>query len=107
MALIGDMIHDSYKGNPAIVNYCMFVAVFALLSLIYLFPATFKEDLSIHPLFPLIVDLLNVLFWFCAAVAMAAKLGVHSCNNEVGGGAQTRTTGVAVETDHGTELRGP
>jgi hypothetical protein len=61
----------------------MFVAVFAILSLIYLTAASAKDSLTIHPMLPLILDLLNVLFWFCAAVATAAKLGVHSCDNNV------------------------
>ena len=59
MALIGDMIHSSYAGNPSIVNYCMFVALFAMLSLFYLIPATIKDSLQVHPILPLIVDLLN------------------------------------------------
>lgn len=84
MALIGNMIADARHGNnPSIVNYAMFCAVFAMLSLFYLIPATLKDTLAVSPLFPLIVDLLNALFWFCGAVALAAKLGVHSCSNHV------------------------
>lgn len=32
---------------------------------------------------PTILEGLIVLFWFCAAVALAAELGVHSCSNRV------------------------
>jgi len=81
MALVGNMIHDAYAGNPSIVNYDMFCAVFAMLSLFYLIPATLKEDFQFHPMLMIGLDVLNALFWFCAAVAMSAKLGVHSCGN--------------------------
>lgn len=84
MALIGNIIHDATKGNPSIINYNMFVAVFGMLSLFYLVPATISERFVIMPILPLIIDVLNVLFWFCGAVALAAKLGVHSCSNHVG-----------------------
>ena len=83
MALVGDMISDAKHGNPSIVNYDMFAAVIGMLSLFYLIAVAVKENLAIHPLFPLIVDLLNTLFFFCGAVATAAKLGVHSCSNKV------------------------
>ena len=77
------MIAEADAGNPSIINYSMFVAVLGMLSLFYLIPATIKDSLAISPMFVLIVDLVNVLFWFCGAVALAAKLGVHSCSNEV------------------------
>lgn len=77
------MIADAFNGNPSIINYDMFVAVFAMLSLIYLIAIAFKEDFMGHGAIPLALDLLNTLFFFCGAVAMAAKLGVHSCGNEV------------------------
>jgi hypothetical protein len=54
-----------------------------MLSLFYLIPAELKDSLQIHAMFPLILDVLNTLFWFCGAVATAAKLGVHSCDNKV------------------------
>jgi len=81
IALVGNMIATSIKGNPAIVNYDMFAAVFAMLSLLYLIPATFKENLAFHPLLMVGLDLLNTLFFFIGGTAMAAYLGVHSCSN--------------------------
>ncbi|KAF7845695.1 hypothetical protein BT93_L1186 [Corymbia citriodora subsp. variegata] len=75
------MIHEADAGNPSIVNYAMFCAVFAMLTLFYLIPATIKDTFMISPMFPLALDLLNTLFWFCGAVALAAELGVHSCSN--------------------------
>lgn len=79
MALIGNMIATSYGGNPSIVNYDMFVAVFGMLSLLYLLPTAFLESYSV-PIANIALDALNVIFWFCAAVATAAYLGVHSCS---------------------------
>jgi len=82
MALIGNVIASAFNGNPSLINYDMFVATFALLSLIYLLLIAFKESFTGHPIIPLVIDLLNVLFLFCAAVAMAAELHVHSCSND-------------------------
>lgn len=80
MSLVGNMIATSVRGNSAMVNYDMFVAVFGMLSLLYLIPTTFLDSFSV-PIVNIALDVLNVLFWFCAAVATAAYLGVHSCNN--------------------------
>lgn len=82
MALIGNMIATAYAGNPSIVNYSMFVSVFSMLSLFYLIPATIKDGLGV-PIAVIALDLLNVIFYFCAAVALAAYLGAHSCSNSV------------------------
>jgi hypothetical protein len=83
MSLIGNMIDDAVSGNPSVVNYAMFVAVFSMLSLIYLILAAWTESAPGHPIIPLTLDVLNTLFFFCGAVALAAKLHVHSCNNKV------------------------
>jgi len=82
MALIGNIIATAFSGNPSLINYDMFVAVFAFLSLIYLTLITVNDSFVGHGALPLILDVLNVLFWFCGAVAMAAELGVHSCGNK-------------------------
>jgi formate-dependent nitrite reductase membrane component NrfD len=83
MALVGNMIATSFAGNSAMVNYVMFVSVFGMASLLYLLPTSFLEGYSI-PVVNIALDALNVLFWFCAAVALPAYLGVHSCSNSVG-----------------------
>jgi hypothetical protein len=83
MALVGNMIHDALRGNPSIVNYDMFAAVFSMLSLFYLVPATIKEEFAFHPLIMIVLDFLNTLFFLCGAIAMAGYLGVHSCGNQV------------------------
>ncbi|KAI9651528.1 MAG: hypothetical protein M1831_000781 [Alyxoria varia] len=79
LALTGNMIAESIAGNPSIVNFATACAVIAMLSLFYLIPATIKEGLAFHPIILITVDVLNTLLWFCAAVALAAELGVHSC----------------------------
>lgn len=80
LGLVGNMIATSYAGNSAMVNYDIFVAVFGMLSLLYLFPVAVLDSYNI-PMVAIALDALNVIFWFCAAVATAAYLGVHSCNN--------------------------
>lgn len=83
LALIGNMIASSFSGNPSIINYDMFVAVFGMLSLLYLIPATFKPDMAFHPLLMVGLDGLNALFFLIGGIATAAELGVHSCGNSV------------------------
>jgi Membrane-associating domain len=83
MALTGNMIATALGGNPSIVNYVMFTAVFSMLSLIYLIPASVSEGFAIHGMLPVIADGLNVLFTFVAGVALAAELGVNNCANSV------------------------
>ncbi|KAF2435819.1 hypothetical protein EJ08DRAFT_579606 [Tothia fuscella] len=80
MSLVGNMIALAVAGNPSIINFDMFVAVFAMLSLLYLVAATFVERLY-HGKVVLGLEVLNVLFFFCGAVATASYLGVHSCGN--------------------------
>ncbi len=77
------MIHDATKGNPSTINYVMFVAIFAMLSLIYLIAATVNEGFAISPFFMLAADALNTLFFLVGGIALAASLNVHSCSNEV------------------------
>ncbi|CZT22217.1 related to non-classical export protein Nce102 [Ramularia collo-cygni] len=79
MSLVGNMI--AMGASPAVVNYVMFCAVIALLALLYLLPAAVTDGLNFHAALPTALDGAIVLFWFCAAVALAAELGVHSCSN--------------------------
>jgi len=80
MALVGNMIATAYRGNSAMVNFDMFVSVFGMLSLLYLLPTAIMGNFEI-PVVNIALDALNVIFWFCGAVATAAYLGVHSCSN--------------------------
>jgi hypothetical protein len=85
MALIGNMIADAFAGNPATVNYSIFVSVFSMVSLFYLVPASFNIDWAGHPIIMIVLDALNCVFFFCAAIALAARLHCHSCKNTVSG----------------------
>ena len=78
MALVGNMIASAVAGNPAVVNYDMFAAAVAMAALLYQLPAALVDRYSLA-LAHVVLDALNTLFWFCAAVATAAYLGVHSC----------------------------
>jgi hypothetical protein len=70
-------------GNAAIINFDMFAVAWAMLSLFYLILATLNESFVFHPALMLGLDVLNMFWFFIAAVATAAILGVHSCSNEV------------------------
>ena len=83
MALVGNIIAEAKSGNPSVINYTMFVAAFGILSLFYLIAGTISEAFSIAPLFMVIADALNAIFFFCGGVALAADLNVHSCGNAV------------------------
>lgn len=83
MALVGNMIAEAFAGNPATVNYSIYTSVFSMFTLFYLIPATFNLDWALHPIIMIIVDALNCVFFFCAAIALAAKLECHSCSNHV------------------------
>ena len=83
LALTGNMIHEALGGNPSIVNYVMFVAVFSMLSLLYLIPATISEGFQFHSMLPVGIDALNVLFTFIGGVALAAYLGANNCSDSV------------------------
>jgi ABC-type dipeptide/oligopeptide/nickel transport system permease subunit len=82
MALVGNMIAEAFAGNPGTVNYSMFVSVFSMVSLFYLIPASWNSDWAFHPIIMVVVDVLNCIFFFCAAIALAAKLRCHSCGNQ-------------------------
>jgi len=82
LALAGNMIAGAIGGNPSIVNYVMFTAVFSMLSLVYFFAVTFNEGLMIFPWLPLAVEALNTFFFVIGGIALAAYLGVHSCGDK-------------------------
>ncbi|KAI4247929.1 MAG: hypothetical protein LQ352_006046 [Teloschistes flavicans] len=82
LALTGNIIHDAFAGNPSIINYVMFVAVFAMLSLIYLIAAAVMDAFAI-PIAMLALDALNTLLFLIGGIALAAYLGVHSCGRRV------------------------
>ncbi|KAJ5816647.1 hypothetical protein N7447_008880 [Penicillium robsamsonii] len=81
MALVGNMIAESFAGNPGTVNYAIYTSVFSMFTLFYLVPASFNLDWALHPIIMIVVDLLNCIFFFCSAIALAAKLECHSCSD--------------------------
>ncbi|KAF4550376.1 Membrane-associating domain-containing protein [Elsinoe fawcettii] len=81
IALVGNMIATAFAGNPAIINYDMFVGVFSMLSLFYLVATAVKDGFG-APIVTIALDILNALFYFCGAVATAAYLGARSCSND-------------------------
>lgn len=83
MAMVGDMLNSYRDHSQATVNYVMFTSAFALLTLFYLIAAEISDTFEIHPLIRFIVDLLNTLFLFAAAVALPSKLHVPDCDNHV------------------------
>ncbi|GAM40385.1 non-classical export protein [Talaromyces pinophilus] len=80
LGLIGSLENQS-DSNPESVHFSMFTAAFSALFLLYLIPATFTESFTGHPILPIIVDALNVVFTFCAAVTLAARTKAKSCSN--------------------------
>ncbi|PGH08771.1 hypothetical protein AJ79_05870 [Helicocarpus griseus UAMH5409] len=82
MALIGNMINEAYNESSSTVNYVLFVPAFTLLTMFYLLTATINDSFIVHPAVMFLVDLLNLIFVFCGAVALPSKLRVHDCSNE-------------------------
>lgn len=83
MGLIGNFQAMAYAGNPPSINYVMFVVAFAIVSLFYLFPAAINVTWSGHPVFLVIVDSMNCVFWLTAAVELAARLQADDCGDRV------------------------
>lgn len=83
MAMVGDMLNSYRDHSQATVNYVMFTSAFALATLFYLIASELSEKFEVHPLLRFIIDLLNTLFLFAAAVALPSKLHVPDCDNHV------------------------
>jgi hypothetical protein len=99
IALVGSMITDSgYNmiqpiggypdnnypsgGNPAEVNYAMFLGVWTLLSMSLLIPLALKpQSKESYLITTTVLDGLTALFYVCGGIALAAAMGIHSCNN--------------------------
>ncbi|TKA30667.1 hypothetical protein B0A50_02387 [Salinomyces thailandicus] len=95
MALTGNYIASG--GGSAMINFDLFVSIFAMLTLFYLLPASIKDSLAFHPIIPLVLNILNTIFWFIGGVATAAYLNVHSCgdsdyynSNDTAGGSEKK-----------------
>ncbi|KAF2830754.1 hypothetical protein CC86DRAFT_316306 [Ophiobolus disseminans] len=79
-AFMANNIDRATNGTHSIVNYSLFVGVWWLFTLLYFLPTSFIDKFSI-PVVDIAMDSLSVLFGFCAAVALSAYLGVHSCSS--------------------------
>jgi len=82
MSLVGNMISLAVGGNPSIVNFDMFVAVFSMLTLIYHIAVAFNDGISGHPALPAALDGINMLLFLIAGIATAAYLHVGQCSNQ-------------------------
>jgi hypothetical protein len=82
IALMGNNIARAWSGVHSIINYSLFVGVWWMFTLLYFLPTSFIEKFSI-PIVDIAMDALSVLFGFCAAVALPAYIGAHSCSNPV------------------------
>lgn len=82
LGLVGALEHQS-SDNPESVHFSMFTAAFSILFLLYLIPATWSESLAGHPMILIVIDALNTVFFFCAAVTLSARTRGHSCGDHV------------------------
>ena len=80
--MAGNNIARATNGTHSIINYTLFVGVWWLFTLLYFLPTAFIDKFAI-PIVDMVLDGLSVLFSFCAAVALPAYLGAHSCSNRV------------------------
>jgi FtsH-binding integral membrane protein len=96
IALMGNNIARAWSGVHSIINYSLFVGVWWMFTLLYFLPTSFIEKFSI-PIVDIAMDALSVLFGFCAAVALPAYIGAHSCSNA----AYTSTNGVLNSSPNG------
>ncbi|PUU83260.1 marvel domain-containing protein [Tuber borchii] len=80
LGLSGALIEQQARGGtPTRVNFSIFAAVFAILTLlVYLIPATLFSKIE-HPVASTTLDGLNCVFLLSAGIAMAAQLGGKSC----------------------------
>ncbi|EED15331.1 non-classical export protein Nce102, putative [Talaromyces stipitatus ATCC 10500] len=82
LGLVGSLEAQS-DSNPESVHFSMFTAAWSALFLLYLIPATWTESFTFHPIIPIVLDTLNVVFTFCAAVTLAARTKAKSCSNHI------------------------
>jgi hypothetical protein len=83
LALSGALVANQPSGgSPSQVNYAIFVAVFSILTWFYTAGASrFSPDGIGAPVIIIILDSLNLLFFFAGGIALAVALRVHSCGN--------------------------
>jgi len=80
LSLAGALVaNHKFGGSPSEVNFALFATIFAFLSLFYYMFSVFSDG---HVKIELGLDVMNLLFTFASATALAAALGVHSCGNQ-------------------------
>ncbi|KAJ1913416.1 hypothetical protein IWQ60_009211 [Tieghemiomyces parasiticus] len=81
------LFHDSWYGSPSSFNFALFAGLFAVLTGLQLVLSPFihhrvgsrATSSLVHPITETALVALATLFWFCAAVATAAYVGVPHC----------------------------
>lgn len=83
LALSGALVQQQDRGgSPTRINYSIFVAAFAAVTHLYLFPATIVSRIA-SPLFMALLDFVNAVLFLCAGIAVAAQLGGRRCTDAV------------------------
>ena len=80
LALVSNVIADAFSGNPSSVNFAEFVAVMSFVIILVGLVGLFIE---IPALILSIVDGVAAIFSLIAGIVLSARLGVHSCGNQV------------------------
>lgn len=91
MAIVGNMISNNFVTSPGIIKYDMFVAVFSMLSLFYLVPATLKEEFHSRKYVVPALEFVNFIFFLSGGAATGRWLGTHTCDEVVSADSRTLT----------------
>lgn len=81
-ALIGNVIANSFAGNPSTINFAIFVCVFSWIACLY----GIAEDILGYVLLSfvkILLDLVSTFFTLIAGIVLAARLHARSCGNYV------------------------
>lgn len=79
-ALIGNVIANSFAGNPSTINFAIFVCVFSWIACLY----GIAEDILGYVLLSfvkILLDLVSTFFTLIAGIVLAARLHARSCGN--------------------------
>ncbi|OWP06137.1 hypothetical protein B2J93_8520 [Marssonina coronariae] len=82
LALVGNVVDEAFAGNSSSINFALFVSILDFVFVLYGIAAIFFESLAFGFVGPSI-DAVLAIFTFIAGTVLAAKLGVHSCGNQV------------------------
>lgn len=82
LGLSGSLAATTITQSNSQVNFCVFAAVFAILTSTFYGLAAYFISFFASPLFLVILDFLNFVFTFAGATALAAAIEAHSCSNK-------------------------